>query len=76
MPELVGGAPQEVRVLKFARYLRYVTCDTPQPLEMVFCDQGKLFDHERRTCRRIQPEDQCPHVRLDSAAGKISACRA
>ncbi|KAH7730210.1 chitin binding Peritrophin-A domain-containing protein [Aphelenchoides avenae] len=39
----------------------YVTCGDRQP-EFVFCEPGKVFDRERRTCRRVRPEDKCPLI--------------
>nr|CAD2172567.1 unnamed protein product [Meloidogyne enterolobii] len=65
-----GGVPLFPQSLMKANEERcknwYAVCEEFKEPEFVFCDGGKIFDKERGLCRRILPEDQCPH---------LSACR-
>ncbi|CAK5031080.1 unnamed protein product [Meloidogyne enterolobii] len=65
-----GGVPLFPQSLMKANEERcknwYAVCEEFKEPEFVFCDGGKIFDQERGLCRRILPEDQCPH---------LSACR-
>ncbi|KAL3123442.1 hypothetical protein niasHT_004614 [Heterodera trifolii] len=38
----------------------YVVCESVDEPELVFCDNGKMFDLSKRICRRILPGDRCP----------------
>uniref|UniRef100_A0A914I5H0 Chondroitin proteoglycan 2 n=1 Tax=Globodera rostochiensis TaxID=31243 RepID=A0A914I5H0_GLORO len=38
----------------------YAVCEPEAESELVFCDNGKMFDPSKRICRRILPNDRCP----------------
>lgn len=41
---------------------RYFVCESGDEPDLVFCDNGKMFDPAKHVCRRILPEDRCPHL--------------